>query len=211
MFSVAPKLTRRDYLLATGLALDCRLYSPLSETMSSRERFPANTLSGPAGADARLEPTLDKRVRQLCADGYRIYDSGDYEQALRRFYQAWTLIPKPQTQFEASGWVLTAIGDSYFAKGNFSAGIEALRSALFCPQTVGNPFVYLRLGQCYLEQQRTDDADRHLARALYSGGETLFEKEAVHYLEQARKALTRLQGDRQSAEIIFLGGDWQPD
>ncbi|MET0378616.1 MAG: hypothetical protein ABW049_06430 [Spongiibacteraceae bacterium] len=179
--------------------------------MSSREPFPANHASAIDAADTQLEPTLDKRVRQLCADGYRIYDGGDYEQALRRFYQAWTLIPKPQTQFEASGWVLTAIGDSYFAKGNFGAGIEALRSALFCPKTVGNPFVYLRLGQCYLEQQRIDDADRHLARALYSGGEGLFEKEATHYLQQARSALTRLQGDQQSAEIIFLGGDWQPD
>jgi tetratricopeptide (TPR) repeat protein len=175
--------------------------------MSSREPFPD---SHRAATDLPLDETLDKRVRQLCAEGYRIYDSGDYEHALRRFYQAWTLIPKPQTQFEASGWVLTAIGDSYFAKRNFNAGIEALRSALFCPKTVGNPFVHLRLGQCYLEQQQTDDADRHLARALYRGGEDLFAKETTHCLERARSALERLQNDQQSAEVIFLGGDWQP-
>ena len=172
--------------------------------MSSREPFPETD-------EPTLDTTLDKRVRQLCAEGYRSYDDGDYEQALRRFYQAWMLIPKPQTQFEASGWVLTAIGDAYFAKRNYRAGIEALRSALFCPRTVGNPFVHLRLGQCYLETDKTDDADRHLARALYSGGAELFDKEALHYLDRARIALKRLQSDRESAEIIFLGGDWLPD
>ena len=171
--------------------------------MSSREPFPE-------APEPTLDAALDKRVRQLCAEGYRIYDDCDYEQALRRFYQAWTLIPKPQTQFEASGWVLTAIGDAYFAKRNYRASIEALRSALFCPNTVGNPFVHLRLGQCYLEQENTEDADRHLARALYSGGPELFDREAPHYLNQARLALQRLQSDRQSAEVIFLGGDWQP-
>lgn len=172
--------------------------------MSSREPIPELP-------ETRLDATLDKRVRQLCADGYRIYDGGDFETALRRFYQAWTLLPKPQTRYETSGWVLTAIGDAYFAKRNFGAGIEALRSALFCPNTVGNPFVHLRLGQCYLEQQQTDDADRHLARALYSGGEDLFGKESAHYLDVARIALKRLQNDQQSAEIIFLGGDWRPN
>lgn len=172
--------------------------------MSSREPIPELI-------ESTLDAALDKRVRQLCAEGYRIYDDGDFETALRRFYQAWTLLPKPQTRFETSGWVLTAIGDAYFAKRNFGAGIEALRSALFCPNTVGNPFVHLRLGQCYLEQQLTDDADRHLARALYSGGAELFNKEVPHYLDRARAALKRLQSDQQSAEIIFLGGDWQPD
>jgi tetratricopeptide (TPR) repeat protein len=172
--------------------------------MAPREPFSEN----PAPT---LNANIDKRVRQLCTEGYRLHDSGDFESALRRFYQAWTLIPKPQTQFEASGWVLTAIGDTYFAKRNYGAGIEALRSALFCPKAVGNPFVHLRLGQCYLEQQLNEDADRHLARALYSGGVELFDKEALHYLDQARTAMTRLQSDQQSAEIIFLGGDWRLD
>lgn len=172
--------------------------------MPPREPFSENP-------EPTLDASIDKRVRQLCTEGYRLHDSGDFESALRRFYQAWTLIPKPQTQFEASGWVLTAIGDTYFAKRNYGAGIEALRSALFCPKTVGNPFVHLRLGQCYLEQQLNEDADRHLARALYSGGVELFDKEPLHYLDQARAAMTRLQSDQQSAEIIFLGGDWRPD
>jgi tetratricopeptide (TPR) repeat protein len=175
--------------------------------MTSREPF---SEAPSATRESTLDIALDKRIRQLCAEGYRIYDERDYEQALRRFYQAWTLIPKPQTQFEASGWVLTAIGDAYFAKQNYRAGIEALRSALYCPRTTGNPFVHLRLGQCCLEQQLTEDAERHLARALYSGGEALFSREARHFLERARVALQRLQSDRQSAEIIFLGGDWQP-
>ncbi len=179
------------------------LLEPAIKNMSSREVFPESP-------ESRLDPAIDKRIRQLCAEGYRCFDEGEQEQALRRFYQAWTLIPKPQTQYEISGWVLTAIGDAYFAKCNFSAGIEALRSALFCPKTAGNPFVHLRLGQCYLESHNGEEADRHLARALYSGGSELFDREAEHYLSRARTALQRLQGDSQSAEVIFLAGDWLP-
>ena len=42
-------------------------------------------------------------------------------------------------------------------------------------------------------------------------GEALFANEAPHYFARAQTALQRLQRDQQSAEIIFLGGDWRPD
>lgn len=152
---------------------------------------------------------LEQRIRRLCSSGYRAYDRQDYDAALRKFYQAWTSIPKPQTELEASGWVLTAIGDAYFRKGNYTAGIEALRSALYCPKAVGNPFIHLRLGQCFLEHGEQDDADRHLVRALQTGAE-LFEQEQPRYRERAKQALAHWQAANQGGTVIALGPELQP-
>lgn len=130
--------------------------------------------------DANLAP----QVRRLCADGYRLYDSGDFRLALRAFYQAWLIIPKPQSDYEEAGWVLTAIGDTYFRLGHFEQGIESLSSALYCPGGDKSPFIQLRLGQCLLEAKREPEARKFLHRAYRSpNGHTLFENEPKRYLD----------------------------
>jgi tetratricopeptide (TPR) repeat protein len=103
-------------------------------------------------------PELTRKIRQLCATGYQHYDAGDYKAALRLFYQAWLLLPKPQTDCVEAGWVLTAIGDSYFRSGQYQPGREALQSALCCPQMSQAPFIHLRLGQCLWELGLHDSA-----------------------------------------------------
>ena len=95
---------------------------------------------------ARSERT--RRVRLLCRTGYAHYDAGDPERALRHFYRAWLLLPRPQRACIESGWILTAIGDAYWLRGDCRTGAEALRSALHCPGMAGNPFVHERLAQC---------------------------------------------------------------
>ena len=63
---------------------------------------------------ALLDAKLVAKIRDLCYQGYVQYDDHDYRRALRTFYQAWLLVPKPQTEWRQAGWVLTAIGDAYF-------------------------------------------------------------------------------------------------
>lgn len=126
-------------------------------------------------------------IKAFCAEGYALYDSGDYKLALRKFYQAWTLIPKPQTDFQESGWVLTAIGDAYFRSGLFDQGKEALASALHCEGMIDNPFIHLRLGQCLLELGIKGTACTHLGIAYERGGRKLFAAEAPKYLIAAKQ------------------------
>lgn len=123
---------------------------------------------------------LTRQVRRLCADGYRLYDSGEYRLALRSFYQAWLLIPKPQSQYTEAGWVLTAIGDTYFRLNQHEQGAESLTSALYCPEAEQSPFVQLRLGQCLLELGRTPEARKYLLHA-HTHNATLFDSEAPRY------------------------------
>ena len=133
--------------------------------------------------DSALDKTTTDQLRKLCMAGYEYYDQGNYKDAVRSFFKAWALLPKPQTHFQEAGWVLTALGDSYFKMGNYNSGIEALRSAFHCPQTDNNPFIHLRLGQCYYQTEQLDLAKIYLKTAHKLGGDKPFFKEDSCYID----------------------------
>lgn len=128
-----------------------------------------------------LADELAMKVKQLCYRGYQHYDDGDYQQALRTFYQAWLLLPKPQIQWREAGWALTAIGDAYFRTQQYTQSCEALRSALLCPTTEKSPFVHLRFGQSLYELGEQQDALQHLRTAYTLGGNKVFAREPAKY------------------------------
>ena len=138
----------------------------------------------------QLDTQQQERIKQLCAEGYQRYDSGDFRGALRQFYQAWMTFPKPQTDYPEAGWVLTAIGDAYFSNAQYAQGKEALASALHCEGMIDNPFIHLRLGQCLYEMGHKQQAGTHLRISYERAGRRIFEKEAPKYL------LAVLQPDR---------------
>lgn len=123
-----------------------------------------------------LDPTAAEKILKLCQLGYQLFDEGDTKTALRRFYSAWNLLPKPQTQWEQAGWILTAMGDTYFAKGDFNNGKESLLSALHCPKALGNPIIHLRLGQCLFELGEVTLAQQQFQQVRQYGGEELIDK-----------------------------------
>lgn len=65
---------------------------------------------------------------------------------------------RPQINWEAATWELTAIGDACFLGGFFTSAKEALEYAMTCPDAIGNPFLHLRLGQALYERGETDRA-----------------------------------------------------
>lgn len=134
---------------------------------------------------------LIDQIRQQCADGYALYDTGAFKDALRLFYQAWLLLPKPQTDFDAAGWILTAIGDTYFRLGQFEQGREALSSALHCPGADRSAFIHLRLGQCLWELGQPDKALASLLQAYTTAPMGLFDTEDEKYSRAVAAALTQ--------------------
>ncbi len=134
------------------------------------------------------EITIDQeQIKGLCADAYAAYDRRDYRKALRMFYQVWLKLPKPQHSFQESAWVLTGIGDSYFQLGQFSPAIEALRSALCCPNGDKSPFIHLRLGQSLLDIGELATARKSLLTAYKMTGIQVFEQEAPKYFNAIRE------------------------
>jgi tetratricopeptide (TPR) repeat protein len=137
-----------------------------------------------------LEPSLTRKIKALCAEGYHLYDQDAFKEGLRLFYKALTLVPKPHTDQVEAGWVLTAIGDCYFRSQQWDQGRESLASALRCPGMMGNPFIHLRLGQCLYELDKKEVAIEHLELSYMNGGSKLFQNEAPKYLIAAMENIS---------------------
>lgn len=130
-----------------------------------------------------LDTAIASKTRLLCQQGYALFDRGDIKTAIRQFYSAWTLLPKPQTQWQEAGWILTALGDAYLAKGEYQNGKEALSSALHCPNAYGNPVIHLKLGQCLFELDDSRGAKQQFELVQANGGQTLLDREDPKYSE----------------------------
>ena len=129
-----------------------------------------------------LDPELEKRIKSLCAKGYDRYDQGDYRAAVRVFYQAWLVLPKPQQQYVQAGWVLTALADGYLRAGKPVQALQAAQSALCCPGANKNYVARLRMGQALLDLGDTSAARINLFKVYSLQGEAAFASEPVHYL-----------------------------
>jgi len=130
-----------------------------------------------------LDSSLHDKISELCEQGDSAVEEERLDQALCLFEEALKLIPEPIDDWEASTWVLTALGDTCFLKGDFEQARTHLLAATHCPDAIGNPMIHLRLGQVQLELGNTARAHDELARAYMSEGKEIFEGEDPKYLE----------------------------
>ena len=139
---------------------------------------------------AEMSDELHEKITAHSEAGDELADQGDYAGALSEYWKAFDLIPEPKTDWDASTWVLTAIGDANFKGGDFKAGVDNLSSAMHCPDAIGNPFIHLRLGQCQFETGNLDRAADELTRAYALEGEEMFSEDDPKYFEFLK---TRIQ------------------
>lgn len=128
-----------------------------------------------------LDHKTHSAIAQLSQKGDSYAENGDYPRALAAYWQAFDLIPEPKTDWEATTWVLAAIGDANFLGNDFQAGLDNLSNAMHCPGAIGNPFLHLRLGQCQFELGNLDRAADELTRAYAVAGEEIFEEDDPKY------------------------------
>ena len=132
---------------------------------------------------AELNNETYAQIQEKCGLGDELTEEGRWRAALEQYWRAFELIPEPKQDWEATTWVLTAIGDVNFLSGDFEAGVENLSKAMHCPGAIGNPFIHLRLGQCQWELNHLDKAADELTRAYAIEGEEIFSEEAPQYFE----------------------------
>jgi tetratricopeptide (TPR) repeat protein len=61
-----------------------------------------------------LDPALYEKIKEHSDEGERLFYDGRFPEALEEYSKALDLIPEPKQRWEASVWVLAAIGDCYF-------------------------------------------------------------------------------------------------
>jgi len=125
----------------------------------------------------------------LCKAGDAHADDGAYDVAIEKYREALALVPEPLEKWDATTWILTAIGDALFAKSDYVGAREALQQAMRCPGAIGNAFLHLRLGQVQLELRNIERAKDELGRAYMGGGDEVFKGEDPKYLNFIKEIL----------------------
>lgn len=128
-----------------------------------------------------MDDTLYEQIQALCAQGEELLDEGDTDAAMSRYKAALELVPAPKTDWEASTWIYTAMGDTLFMLGDFKQAQDHLFDAYNCPGGIENPFVCLRLGESLFENDNKEKAVEYLMRAYMLEGSEIFEEEEEKY------------------------------
>jgi tetratricopeptide (TPR) repeat protein len=129
-----------------------------------------------------LPEQLHEKILASCAKRNALVEAGNRKEALAAFNEAWKLIPDPKNEWEASTWVLAAIGDTAYLDGDYVNARSALEYGMSCPGAIGNPFMHLRLGQILYEVNDLERSADELMRAYMRAGETIFGAENPKYL-----------------------------
>ena len=145
----------------------------------------------------KIDDRTYSTICALCKSGDEYAERKDFEQAIQNYDRALELVPEPFWNYEASTWILTAIGEAYFFLGDYEKARSALQDTMHCPGAVGNPFVHLRLGQVQFELENFSRAGDELARAYMIEGKTIFEDEADKYFNFLKTLLKNVPEEDQ--------------
>lgn len=143
---------------------------------------------------AELPDLLHEEIKRLCDDGNELMGVRRFSAALACFESAWRVLPEPRTNWDAATWILAAMADAHFQGGNFAAMRQPLMIAAKCDGATGNPFLRLRLGQCFFELGELDEAANWLAGAFLLEGTKLFVEDDPKYLNFIKSRLAPPRG-----------------
>ena len=136
-----------------------------------------------------LEPATFASAQEKALAGQRLTETGDHLGAYHQFIAALNELPEPRSQWNATGWLLLALGENSIRAGNFPAAKAPLADAMWCPGCLGNPWAHLRLGQVRYELNEKDRAADELARAYMGGGREIFEGQDPKYFALVEEVL----------------------
>ena len=128
-----------------------------------------------------LDDNIYNKIVKLCEDGDTLIEIGKPTEAIKNYIDAFKLLPEPKLRWKASTWIYTAIGDAYFLECMYKESLEYMLKALKSPDGGENPFIFLRVGQCYYEMREFDKAKIFFLEAYKYDGKKVFEAEDSKY------------------------------
>ncbi|MDB4292825.1 tetratricopeptide repeat protein [Maribacter sp.] len=96
------------------------------------------------------------------------------------------MVHSPKTDWEASAWLFTSIGDVFYSGDNLEAAMASYYDALNCPDVMGNAYIHLSLGQVQYELKEHDKSRASFLRAYMLEGDDIFEDEDPKYFDAIR-------------------------
>ena len=147
-----------------------------------------------------LPEKLYEKIETLSEEGNLFFDDDCFEAAIDKWPQALDYVPSPKSDWEATYWLCTSIGDAHYQLSRFGLAREFFFDALNAPGGESCPFVYYRLGQCEARLGNMEAATENLLRAYMLDGVDIFEgdPEGAHYLKMLESQ--RLLSDTGASE-----------
>lgn len=134
-----------------------------------------------------LSNRLYSRIQKYCALGDELIEKGDFDEAIQTYNKAKDLLPEPIYDWEAATWIFVAIGDAFYLSFRYQDALNNLQEAQKCYGGIGNPFILLRIGQCYYELNSVENAKKYLLQAYMIEGEEIFKNEEDKYFNIVRR------------------------
>ncbi|WP_294469439.1 hypothetical protein [uncultured Ruminococcus sp.] len=131
--------------------------------------------------------TEKKSIDEYAEEGNKLFDEGEYSQAIRKWQEGLELLDKPLNAQSEAVWFQTSVADALFMLGEYDKAYPYLCEARsnITGEGYTDPFVMLRLGQCSYELGK-EDAAEYLMRAYMLAGEEIFECDDEKYFELIR-------------------------
>lgn len=156
----------------------------ISDNDEIRRLFQESQKDNKFNADFQeITEKISEKIDALSEEGNELFDEEKFAEAIAVWEKALSLVPEPQQFYSESNWLETSIGDAYFALNDFNTALTHFENAKgnIAESGYDNPFVCLRLGQCYWETQDFANAKEFLLRAYMFEGEEIFEDENPKY------------------------------
>jgi len=122
-------------------------------------------------------------IQRLCGKGSKYADRGKLPKAIQCYEEALQLLPEPKEQWESGTWLYSSLGDAQFKQGAYPEAIDNLEISQKCPGGSSDPFITLRLGQCYYEIGDRKKAEELMLQTFDVGGPDYFEHEDPKYFD----------------------------
>ncbi|RNB92828.1 tetratricopeptide repeat protein [Brevibacillus fluminis] len=130
----------------------------------------------------QLSDSTFSEIAALSKQGDDLVKAGDPEAGKHKYIEALRLLPENHREWEAATWLYVAIGDVHFQMKNYDKAFKCFFNAVQCPKGLGNPYIHLRLGQLYYEQDNLEKAADELTRAYMGAGIEIFMEDDPKYL-----------------------------
>jgi tetratricopeptide (TPR) repeat protein len=137
-----------------------------------------------------LDDILYEQILELCDKGDKCLENEEFENAIKFFEKALDLIPNPKIDWEASTWVYSALGDTYFILKEYDKVKDYFYDALNCPNGIANPFILLRLGECLFELNDITLAKEYFIKAYMFEGYKIFKDEDEKYFNLIKETVS---------------------
>lgn len=130
-----------------------------------------------------LQNEIYEIIVNKCTQDNDLVERSEYEKAIEKYLEDLELVPGPKSNWEASTWIYTALGDTYYLMGDFKASKNFLFDAINCPDGIVNPFIMLRLGESLYELGEVHKSKEYLIRAYMLEGYSIFYDENDKYFD----------------------------